>query len=69
MSKKNLFSDNYDFVTADTAVPSSSVLESAAESSAVQTTWVDKRTGAEYLLKDTKAAGPQGDFRVGCRRD
>lgn len=64
--KKNLFSDDFSFVKDES--PSSGVAAlgnpAVLKSSVVETTWVDKKTGAEYLIKDQKPTGPQGDFRV-----
>ena len=56
--RKNLFSDPFSFVQNEKKQPQP-VLDDS-----VETTWVDKRTGAEYRLKDSKPTGPQGDFRV-----
>jgi len=62
--KKNLFSDPYAFVRSSEVREPQEITRAATESSSVESTWVDKRTGAEYLLKDHKPQGPQGDFRV-----
>lgn len=55
---KDLFSDPF----ASIVQPKARVGQKTSEF--VETTWTDKRTGAEYRIKERVPTGPQGDFRV-----
>jgi hypothetical protein len=54
---KNLFSDPFEHIQATRDVPATE------KSPMVESSWVDKRTGAEYRIKEQRPE-PDGDFRV-----
>jgi len=55
---KDLFSDPFENVVQAQSRPRK------AHAEFVESTWTDKRTGAEYRIKERMPTGPQGDFRV-----
>lgn len=62
MKRKNYFTDPFsEIVKPD--IPSESST-TAQKPKTISTVWTDKRTGAQYMVKENVPMGPQGDFRV-----
>lgn len=60
--KKSLWGDSFEHITAGAKKDYSSNTQSSPEF--VESLWTDKRTGAEYIVREKAPNGPQGDFRV-----
>jgi len=57
---KDLFKDHFSSIQSDSVRESTKTNHEAY----TETMWTDKRTGAQYKVKEKKPNGPQGDFRV-----